>query len=102
MSGFFSFSTMTASLDPRLAQQGTTLARRLGVLPLPLFLTYGAVVLTDIVPLQLLDPLWQQRFCALLVDNAGFPLMGLAFLHLAAYLDPGNGRLSARRDRLAK
>jgi hypothetical protein len=92
---------MPDPLNPRLSQQGAALSRRLGSLTIPLFLTFFAVVLSGILPLQMLDPLWQQRFCSLLVDNGAFPLMGMAFLHLASYLDPGNGRLAARLRSLA-
>lgn len=77
------------------------LAQRLGVIPIALFLAYGATVLTGSLPLAPLEPSWQLRVCTLLVDNAALPLIGLVLLHLAVHFQPG-GRLQARRDAAAR
>jgi hypothetical protein len=44
-------------------------------------------------------PLWQLKHTAALVNAAKFPLLGLALLRLAAFLDPENP-LQERRQRL--
>lgn len=61
---------------------------------------YVAAVLTGSLPLALLNPYWELRFIALLVDNGGFALMGFVLAYLAAWLDPANLRLELRCQRL--
>jgi hypothetical protein len=77
------------------------LATQLGLLAVCLLILYGLVVLGAILPPRLLDPTWQLRFTNALINNGFLALLGLAVLHLAAYLDPANPYLVRRRDNLA-
>jgi hypothetical protein len=67
-----------------------------------LFVLYGVTALAAMVPIQPLDTLWQLKAISTLIDSAAIPLVGLALLHLAAYLDPANSTLAKRRDQLAR
>lgn len=78
-------------------QMGT----QLGLLAVCLLVLYGLVVLAAILPPRLLDPTWQLRFTNALINNGFLALLGLAVLHLAAYLDPANPYLVRRRDNFA-
>jgi hypothetical protein len=73
--------------------------RSLGVVALVLFVLFAAVLAGALWPLQPLDPLWQLRVSAALVNAALFPLLGLALLQLATFLDPEDPLL-ARRHRI--
>jgi len=77
-------------------------ADRLALVALTLFAVYGAAVLASILPPRLLDPLWQLSSTRITVEAAPIPLLGLALLHLAAYLSPANLPLQRRRDALAR
>ncbi|MCP9835978.1 hypothetical protein KBY84_00560 [Cyanobium sp. N.Huapi 1H5] len=77
-------------------------ADRLALVALTLFAVYGAAVLASILPPRLLDPLWQLSSTRITVEAAPIPLLGLALLHLAAYLSPANLRLQRRREALAR
>jgi hypothetical protein len=73
--------------------------RSLGVVALVLFVLFATVVAGALWPIQLLEPLWQLKLTAALVNAATFPLLGLALLRLAAFLDPEDPLLE-RRQRL--
>jgi hypothetical protein len=73
------------------------LGRRLGVFAITLFVAYAAAVLAVLLPPRILDPQWQLRFGSALTDNAALALVGLALLFVAAWLDPDDRRLTARR-----
>lgn len=75
----------------------STLGYKLEYISLALFLGYGAVVLTGILPLSILDPNWQLKLCSVLVQNAPLALVGIAILHVAAYLDGRRPSLRARQ-----
>ena len=77
-------------------------ADRLALVAMALFAVYLISVLAFILPPRLLDPLWQQTSIKLAVEGAPIPLLGLALLHLAAYLCPGDIRLQRRRQALAR
>ncbi|MFM7395361.1 MAG: hypothetical protein ACKO22_13575, partial [Cyanobium sp.] len=40
-------------------------------------------VLSDVVPVQPLEPQWQRLFVGSVLNNVGFPLIGLVLIHLA-------------------
>ena len=71
----------------------STLGSKLWFISLALFLAYGAVVLTGILPISLLNATWGLRFCSVLVENAALPLVGVAIMHVAAHLDKGSPSL---------
>ncbi|WP_216920820.1 hypothetical protein [Synechococcus sp. CCAP 1479/9] len=73
----------------------SNLGFKLSFISLALFLAYGAVVLTGILPISLLDANWQLRLCSVLVENAALPLVGMAITHLAMHLDGSNLSLRA-------
>lgn len=77
-------------------------ADRLGVVALALFAVYLVSVLAFILPPRLLDPLWQLSSIKIAVESAPIPLLGLALLHLAAYIFPADIRLQRRRNALAR
>ncbi len=78
------------------------LSDRLAVVANTLFVVYLISVLAFSMPPRLLDPLWQLTTIKLLIEAAPIPLIGLALLHLAAYLSPQDGKLQSRRDGLAR
>jgi len=82
--------------------KSSVLADRLGIIAMVLFFLYGVKALAAMVPIQPLDTLWQLKAISTLIDSAAIPLVGLALLHLAAYLDPANSALAKRRDQLAR
>lgn len=77
-------------------------ADRLALVALALFAVYLVAVLASILPPRLLDPLWQLSSTRVTVEAAPIPLLGLALLHLAAYLCPANLPLQRRRDAMAR
>jgi hypothetical protein len=71
----------------------STLGSKLWFISLALFLAYGSVVLTGILPISLLNATWGLRFCSVLVENAALPLVGVAIVSVAAHLDKGSPSL---------
>jgi hypothetical protein len=53
-------------------------------------------------PFQPLDPAWQSRLTAALVNAATLPLLALALLELARHLDPEDPLIRGRQRRLAQ
>jgi hypothetical protein len=86
--------------DPR-SDDSRQMAFQVGLLAVCLLILYGLVVLASILPPRLLDPAWQLRFTNALINNGFLALLGLALVHLAAYLDPANPHLQRRRDNFA-
>ena len=84
------------------ATQTMTLARRLSVFSVAMFVIYAVRVAATAFPFKPLDTLWQLNFSAALIEAAAIPLMGLGLLHLAAYLDPENPWLGRCRAALAR
>jgi hypothetical protein len=52
------------------------------------FVIYVTTVLSDVVPVQPLEPQWQRLFVGSVLNNVGFPLIGLVLIHLARCLLP--------------
>ncbi len=82
--------------------QSQILADRLAFLSLALFVIYAATAVTSLVPLQLLDPIWQLKSIAILLESAALPLLALGLLHLSSYLDPQNLPLKRRCKTVAR
>lgn len=78
------------------------LGGRLSAVAITLFCVFIATVLGQVLPLQLLDPVWQLKFAGALINNAPLALVGLAFLHVATRLEPGNPLLAERLSTLAR
>ena len=51
------------------------LSDRLALLSLALFVIFAAIALAALLPLQLLNPIWQLKSIAVLLDSAAFPLL---------------------------
>lgn len=77
-------------------------AERLAFIGTVLFLVFLTLLLSEILPLRLLDPAWQLGLIQQLLRNAPLPLLGLGLLHLAVVLDPFNPRLVQRRNTAAR
>jgi len=60
---------------------------------------FGCFVLAAALPVKLLDPQWNLSIHGAVVNAAGFPLLGLCLLQIAAVLD-GHNQNIARRSRL--
>ncbi|MCP9786156.1 hypothetical protein [Cyanobium sp. N5-Cardenillas] len=88
--------------SPASSRGAAVLADRLSVLAMALFVIYGVRVVAIAIPLRPLDTLWQLDVISALISAAAIPLLGLALLHLAAYLNPDDSALVRRRDALAR
>ncbi len=66
-----------------------------------LFVVFVAVVIASSLPPRLLDPTWQLRFTASLINNGTIAVLGLVLMWLASILLPASGRLRARRDQIS-
>lgn len=77
------------------------MASQLGTLAGCLLSLYVVVVLAAFLPPRLMDPGWQLRFTNALINNGFLALLGLALVHLAAYLNPSNPHLLRRRNDFA-
>ncbi|KEF42554.1 MAG: hypothetical protein ER33_05765 [Cyanobium sp. CACIAM 14] len=67
-----------------------------------LFAVYLVSVLTATLPFRLLDLLWQMKTIKVATEAASIPLLGLALLHLTAYLCPDNIPILKRRNAFAR
>jgi hypothetical protein len=63
---------------------------------------FAVLVLGSLFPVQLLDPAWQRRFGAVLVNAGTLPLTALALLQLAHHLAPRDPRIRKRQQRFAQ
>lgn len=70
---------------------------RLSWVALVLFVLFGTIVIGAALPAKLVDPAWQLGLFSAVVNTAGFPLVGMGLLHLAADLDPTNEQLHNQR-----
>ncbi|WP_156818480.1 hypothetical protein [Cyanobium gracile] len=77
-------------------------ADRLAVVAISLFIVYLFSVLAVILPFRLLDPLWQISAIKVATEAGSIPLIGLALLHLAAYICPDNIPVQHRQNGLAR
>lgn len=75
---------------------------RLSWVALVLFVLFGTIVIGAALPPKLLDPSWQLALFSAVVNTAGFPLVGMGLLHLAADLDPTNEALRNQRHLCAR
>jgi hypothetical protein len=91
-----------ASYIPFRPSETRTLAGRLSVISLALFVIYSVRVAASAIPFRPQDTLWQLTVSAALIEAAAIPLVGLGLLHLAAYLNPDDPALVRRRDALAR
>ena len=66
-----------------------------------LIVTYIIIVASGLIPYSPRNPLWQLNLIANLVDNAGIPLIGTAFVFVAAYLSPKDSLFQDRLQRFA-
>ena len=80
------------------APTAADLPRRLSLLGLLLGLAYLLLVITSSLPARLLEPQWQMQFVATCIDSAPIPLVGLALIHLATYLNPDDELLQNRTE----
>ncbi|MFM7547700.1 MAG: HpsJ family protein [Cyanobacteriota bacterium] len=71
--------------------------RSLNRLALALVLLFATFVLTALFPLMPLDPGWQRRLSGTLLDSASLPLLALALLQIAHWLDPDDPLLKRRQ-----
>jgi hypothetical protein len=86
----------------RRASEISTLADRLSVIAIALFVIYGVRVAASAIPFRPLGTLWQLGLSSALIEAAAIPLVGLGLLHLAAYLNPDDPVLVRRRNVLAR
>ncbi len=77
-------------------------ARFFGVLGLCLPALFVVSVLAVILPLKILDPSWQLRFGAVMVERGPLALLGVAMSYLASIMNPGDVQLRARRNALVR
>lgn len=83
------------SAPPPLLPSPTALGVSLaGLVLIALFVSLMAGTL---FPIRLLDPAWQLRVGAALIDSSPLPLAALVLLHLGRWLDPGDALLSWRQ-----
>ncbi|WP_216904019.1 HpsJ family protein [Synechococcus sp. CCY 9618] len=75
---------------------------RLAVAAMALFVVYLVSVLATILPPRFPNPIWQLSSIKVITEGAPIPLLGLALLHLAAFLCPANIQLQKRRNALAR
>ena len=87
---------------PNRNLQEAIVADRLAMVSMALLIVYVISVLAFILPPRLMDPLWQLSSIKIAVEAAPLPLLGLALLHLAAYLCPANLGLQRRREAWAR
>jgi len=68
----------------------------LSIASIALLVVYTATALGSILPVRVMDPVWQLSTTATLTNNAPVALVGLAGMHLATHLDPGHSILRRR------
>ncbi len=66
-----------------------------------LLIVFAAVVISSVLPPRILNPAWQLRFVAALINNGTLAVLGTVLVWISCVLNPGNGRLRARRDQFA-
>jgi len=90
-------SSGTSNLDHDSEEVGIILSR----IAIALFVVFAAVVISSILPPRILNPAWQLRFTTALINNGTLAVLGVVLIWLSCVLNPGNGRLRARRDQFA-
>jgi len=76
--------------------------RNFSRLALVFVVLFAVLVLGSLFPFQPLDPAWQSRLTAVLVNAGTLPLTGLALLQLAFLLDPEDPDIHRRQQRFAQ
>jgi len=71
--------------------------RSLSRLALAFVLLFATLAITALVPFTPLDPGWQGRVSRTLLDSASLPLLALALLQIARWLDPVDPLLKRRQ-----
>lgn len=109
--GRYRFPVMLSSEDPNDAlplveprPSKPSVASLLTAAALGFFVIYVTTVLSDVLPAQPFEPRWQLLFVGSVLNNVGFPLIGLVLIHLARYLLPEQlflARLTRRVQHLA-
>lgn len=88
-----------------IAQPGLTgssrMARQLTAAAVACFIAFGTIALNILFPPSVSNPVWLMRLATGLVSSAYLPLIGLALVFLAAYLQPKES-LESLRGSLAK
>ncbi len=90
-------SSTPSNLDHDSEEIGVILSR----ISIALFIVFVAVIIASALPPRLLNPTWQLRFVSSLVNNGTIAVVGYVLLWLSTLLNPGDGRLRARRDQFA-
>lgn len=88
-------------VNPQLDHERERVGRLLSRVAPALFLVFIAVVVASVLPPRLLDPAWQLRFGASLINNGTIALLGFVLIWLAPLFLPASGRIRARRDFVA-
>ena len=78
------------------------MSRRLSLIGLCLLFLYVVFVVNAVLPIQLLNILWQVRLSTSVVEHAPIVLLGVILIWLASYLDPGNPDLVKKQQFVAR
>ncbi len=93
-----------AASPPRIVpspEPSRLIASQFGIAAACFLVLYVVAVLAAFLPPRLTDPAWQLKFTSALINNSFLALLGLALVHLAAFLQPSNPHLRRRRDDFA-
>jgi hypothetical protein len=90
-------SSSTSNLNHDSEGVGIILSR----IAIALLIVFAAVVISSILPPRVLNPAWQLRFVAAFINNGTLAVLGMVLVWISSVLNPGNGRLRARRDQVA-
>ncbi len=90
-------SSSTSNLEHDSEEVGIILSR----IAIALLIVFAAVVISSILPPRILNPAWQLGFIAALINNGTLAVLGMVLIWISCVLNPGNGRLRARRDQFA-
>jgi hypothetical protein len=72
------------------------MARSLATAAITLAGLFVVSFISQVLPVQLVDPAWEFNTIQALINNASIPLVAFLRQQLAGHLDPGNGALMAR------
>jgi hypothetical protein len=72
------------------------MARSLATAAIALAGLFLVSFISQVLPVQLVDPAWEFNTIQALINNASIPLVAFLCQQLAGHLDPGNGALMAR------
>ena len=86
------------SVEVRQNQFASSAAKMLSDGALALLAAYAIVVAFDILPIRILNPAWLITFASALSGNMTIAFVGMAFLHVAAWMTPMSNPIQARRN----